>query len=368
MKIRVADWVKAIIVTGTIVLAFLVAGKVFNTIQIFAGALIIAYILTPLITYLEERKVHRYLAIAFAYVVFIAAIALALAVVVPLIVSQTRALSEGLPSYLKTLQELASKVSGLVEETGLSLYIDIDPQLLIGQAASIITEQLGKVISFIPSVLAFIIEGFLVLFISLYVLLAIPAMQRSIKGTLPDDETRVVYDDFNVTMRKDLNRYIVGLILVMITVGIMSGIAYWVIGIPYPLLLGIWAGITELVPYLGPALGVIPALIIALTVNPLTVVITLAVFLVIQTLENLAISPNILGAVGGLNPLVIILSLLAGAELGGILGLILAVPIVVFFSSLVAFTQQNFRYVRAKTGPDRITLRRGCPEERGPDS
>ena len=368
MNIRVADWMKAIIVTGTIVLTFLIAGRVYNTIQIFAGALIIAYILTPLVTYLEARKVHRYLAITFAYVVLIAAIALALAVVVPLIVTQVRGFGEGLPSYSKTLQNLASALSGLVEDTGLSLYVDIDPQLLVGQATTIIAEQLGNVISFIPSVLTSIVEGVLVLFISLYVLLAIPTMQRGIKSVLPDDEAKVVYDDFNVTMRKDLNRYIAGLILVMITVGIMSGIAYWVIGIPYPLLLGIWAGITELIPYLGPALGVIPALIIALTVSPLTVAITLAVFVAIQILESLVISPTILGALGRLNPLVVILSLLAGAELGGILGLILAVPIIVFVSSLVAFTQQNFRYLKSETGPDRITLHRGHPEESEADS
>lgn len=368
MNIRVADWVKAIILTGTIVLAFLVAGRVYSTIQIFVGALIIAYILTPLVTYLEARKVHRYLAIAFAYVVLIAAIALALAVVVPLIVTQTRGFSEGVPSYSKSLQNLAASVSGFVEETGLSLYVDIDPQLLVGQATSIITEQLGNVLLFIPSVLTSIVEGFLVLFISLYVLLAIPTMQRSIKNALPDNETRNVYDDFNITMRKDLNRYITGLILVMITVGIMSGIAYWVIGIPYPLLLGIWAGLTELVPYLGPALGVIPALIIALTVSPVTVAITLVVFVAIQILESLVISPTILGALGRLNPLVVILSLLAGAELGGILGLILAVPIVVVISSLVSFIEQNFQYVRTETGPDRITLRSESTAESEADS
>ena len=99
MNIRVADWVKAIVLTGTIVLVYLVAGRVSNTIQIFVGALIIAYLLSPLVTSLEERKVHRYIAIAFAYVVLMAIIALALAVVVPLIVSQARGFSEG-PSWV----------------------------------------------------------------------------------------------------------------------------------------------------------------------------------------------------------------------------------------------------------------------------
>ena len=368
MNIRIADWVKAIILTGAIVLAFLVASEVYSTIQIFAGALIIAYILTPLVTYLEARKVHRYLAIAFAYIVFIAGIALALAVVVPLIVMEARGFSEGLPSYSRSLQNLASTVGAFVDETGLSLYVDTDPRLLVGQATSIIAEQLGNVILFIPSVLTSIVEGFLVLFISLYVLLAIPTMQRSIKSLLPDNETRIVYDNFNITMRKDLNRYIAGLILVMVTVGVMAGIAYWVIGIPYPLLLGIWAGLTELIPYLGPTLGVIPALIVALTVSPITVVITLVVFVAIQILESLVISPTILGALGRLNPLVVILSLLAGAELGGILGLILAVPIVVFISSLVSFIEQNFQYVRTENEPDRITLRGKSPEEGEKDS
>lgn len=371
MNIRVADWAKAIIVTGAAVLLFLIAGRVYNTIQLLIGGVVIAYLLSPIVSFFEEKKAHRYIAILLAYIVFIAALALGLAVIVPLIAAQIRGFVTGLPVYVTTVQEQLRALSRLAERTGLSSYVDIDPQVVTGQLTTIIAEQLGNVVALIPPVLGFIVEGFLVLFISLYVLLAIPMMHRSIKRVLPDARDRDVYDRFNIDMRMNLNRYLTGLALVMMSVGILAGIAYWIVGLPYPLLLGIWAGITEVIPYLGPALGVIPALIIALTISPTTALVVLGVFAAIQALESVVLSPAILGSTNKLNPLVIILSLLAGAELGGIIGLLLSVPIVVFIASIIGFAQDNFEYVRSTTGPDRIKLRQrspaGEPEGEGAD-
>jgi len=130
------------------------------------------------------------------------------------------------------------------------------------------------------------------------------------------------------------------------------------VGLPFPALLGFWAGLTEIIPVLGPVLGAIPSIIVALTIKPILALYVVIVFIVIQQLENNVLAPFILGGTVGLNPLLIMFGIIAGGEIAGIVGIFLAVPVLVVVSNIIRFISHNFNYERVKDGPDRIIIRK----------
>jgi predicted PurR-regulated permease PerM len=139
-----------------------------------------------------------------------------------------------------------------------------------------------------------------------------------------------------------LGNYIRGQLLVCLVVGVLAYIGYRWIGLPYPLLLASSVAVFNVVPYLGPFLGAIPALLVALTISRKMVVSALIINLVIQMLEGNVISPQIVGRTLHLHPLLIIFALLVGGEVGGIWGMILAVP---FFAVCKVVVEHVTRYV-----------------------
>jgi predicted PurR-regulated permease PerM len=119
-----------------------------------------------------------------------------------------------------------------------------------------------------------------------------------------------------------------GQLLLMLVVGVLVAIGMAILGVPYALLLGVWAGITEFFPAIGPILGGLPGVILAFTTLGLVKgIIALVIYIVIQQLENHILVPRIMGKALGLSPVVIILSLLIGGQLLGFIGLIVAIPI-----------------------------------------
>jgi len=134
-----------------------------------------------------------------------------------------------------------------------------------------------------------------------------------------------------------VDSFIRGYLLVSVITGMMTGLALALLGMDFALMLGIFAGITNLIPYFGPLIGAVPAVALAMLVSKWLAIKVVIVFLVIQQLEASIISPKILGDRVGLHPLLIILVLLAGGQLFGLTGLILSVPVAAVLRVLLNF-------------------------------
>jgi predicted PurR-regulated permease PerM len=125
-----------------------------------------------------------------------------------------------------------------------------------------------------------------------------------------------------------MGNYLRGQLLLMLSIGVVIGIALAILGVPYPLLLGIWAGLMELFPYVGPVLGAVPGVFLAFTtLGMVKGLIALVIYLIVQQLENQFLAPKIMGKALGLSPVVIIFALLIGGKLFGLVGLLIAVPV-----------------------------------------
>ena len=160
-------------------------------------------------------------------------------------------------------------------------------------------------------------------------------------------------------------RYVKGQLLLGVAVGLASGLGVWILGwrvvniwpegAPYALLFGVWAGVTELIPYVGPWLGAFPPVLLALFHSPGAAIWVAVIYFTIQQLEGHILVPNIMGASLGVHPLVVIFAVLAGAQIAGILGMLAILPILAMIKHTMGF--YKFKLSRAPwIGDDGVTV------------
>lgn len=147
------------------------------------------------------------------------------------------------------------------------------------------------------------------------------------------------YHDYAVSsaekIKVKIGRWMQGQLLLMLIIFALDFLALHFLNVPYALILAILGGLLEIVPYLGPIISAVPAVIFGFLVSPLTGILVLAVYIVIQQVEGHIITPQVMKKALGLNPIVVILALLVGAKIGGVLGAILSVPITTAMSVFV---------------------------------
>jgi len=154
-----------------------------------------------------------------------------------------------------------------------------------------------------------------------------PRLQRYALAFLPLDRREGVRDGWN-DVEARLGLWVRGQLILMGTLGLATGVAYSLIGLPGSLLLAVWAAIAEVVPMVGPLIGAVPALLTATTISPGTVLLTLAVYIVLQLIEGNVLVPIVMRNAVGLSPFLVLVSILVGWTVGGPLGAVVAVPLV----------------------------------------
>jgi predicted PurR-regulated permease PerM len=152
-------------------------------------------------------------------------------------------------------------------------------------------------------------------------------LQRYALAFMPAHRRGGIRDAWN-EIEARLGLWVRGQLILMLTIGVGTGIAYSLIGLPAALLLALIAALTEVIPIVGPLIGAVPALLIASTVSPETVLITFGVYVLLQLIEGNVLVPMIMRNSVGLSPFLVLVSLLIGGAVAGILGAIVAVPIV----------------------------------------
>src|SRR5207249_9263308 len=187
-----------------------------------------------------------------------------------------------------------------------------------------------------------------VLVVSIYMLLDFPKLERRLERRFPP---RPGSESLVLRMERSLTSYVKGQALVSLIIGTSAGVGLWLFGVlgwlphgqKYALLFGAWVAITELIPYLGPWLGSIPPVVYAVVVHPISAVWVVLLFLAIHQVEGHVVVPNVMGSALRLHPLLVIFGLLAGAEIYGLPGIFVALPVLAagraaweFFSERVA--------------------------------
>lgn len=317
--------------TSTLV-RFILVLTGFWLLYILRDLLVLLFIVVILVAALSptvdrwSRFLTRAGATVLVFLLIFAAATLIFSLLIPPAVEQLRNLSQNLPLYADQFSR--TDTPGFIQST-ISVIRDNINQL---------TNQLGNIGNLIFAKTLGVISGLValltILVLTFYLLLQEDGIKKIYRGILPSH----LYHGFAETNRKvaiKLGAWLRGQLLLMILVGLFTTLGLAIIGSPYALTLGLWAGLTEAIPIIGPWLGAVPGVTVGFAENPLQGFMALLVYVVVQQLENAVLVPRIMSQAVGLNPVIVIITILIGAKLYGILGVIISVPIAATISVIV---------------------------------
>jgi predicted PurR-regulated permease PerM len=319
-------WLPIFKITITVMLPFIIAA-------------FISYLLHPVVETLHENYLPRWLAVLIIYTLFFGSVSVALYNGIPAVIHQLRDLTENAPRLANQYREWIGDIQDKTSTWPIALQERIDSSIVAVEVmldrALIRTVDLGMAI--INSAILFAI----IPFIAFYMLKDYEKIKKAVWYITPR-KWRQGGTLFLRDVDKSLGSYIRGQLLVCVIIGTFSALAFWFIELRYPLLLGLIVGITNIIPYFGPVIGAIPAIFIAATISGKMILFIIIIIGVLQFLEGNILSPFIVGKSLHMHPLVIMFSLLAGGEIGGVLGLIIAVPIMSILKVSLLHAKQHF--------------------------
>lgn len=329
---RHKTWRYAILGTLTVGMLLLLpwllrlAGPVLEIFEPFLIAVIVAYILNPLVAVFEKRRVSRGLAILLLYAIFFAFAFLAGVWTIPGLVTELQKLMEMLPEYTEQAQGFIRHLYSDYRRFNLpdSLRLALDENILLLQRAlqSLLERATGVLLGLFSHFFVLLLVPLLVY----YFLRDMEHLKRSLVALFPAryrQRALVAAGEIDAA----LGAYLRGLLLICFLVGLLTYLGLRLLGVEFALILGIIYGLTNIIPYFGPLIGALPAVFIALLDSPALALKVVGVMVAVQQLDSQLLSPQILGRSLGLHPLVVILALLAGGQLFGLPGLILGVPL-----------------------------------------
>jgi predicted PurR-regulated permease PerM len=293
-------------------------------------ALIFAAAVDPWVDRLEKYKFPRGVSILLIYLVLFSLLFLVVYLLIPPIITQVGQLAENFPLYYERVASLLdvlreySAEHGVLENIQRSLTNLRDN--LFGAASSIF----NVVVNIFGGIFSF----FVILVITFYLTVEESALKRTLIF-LPRK-----YQDFSLHLvnkvQEKIGQWLKGQLVLCLIIGLMTYVGLLILGVNYALVLALVAGIGELIPYIGPIISAVPAVFLAFTQSPVKALLVVILFVVIQQVENHILAPKVMQKAVGLNPIISIVALLIGAKIGGIVGIILAIPVATAISVVVS--------------------------------
>ncbi|MDA1477381.1 AI-2E family transporter [Bacillus changyiensis] len=287
-------------------------------------SIFISYLLLPITEWLHGKGLPRTLSILIIYILFFGGVGWALYKGIPIIMKQLTDLSEGIPifaaSYERMLDELHHHTDGWPD--GMHNRVD----KFVNQMEEFIANWVEHAIKSIRYVLDYLLIAIVIPFLVFYMVKDIETMKKAVWYLTPPS-WRKKGGEFIRDVDDSLGDYIRGQLFVCMAIGLGASLSFWFFDIPYPLILGLIIGATNVIPYFGPVIGAIPAVMIAAALSTKLVLIVVITILILQFIEGNILGPFVVGKSLHMHPIVIMLGLIAGSELAGISGMILAVPV-----------------------------------------
>jgi predicted PurR-regulated permease PerM len=293
-------------------------------------AIAVVYLLNPLVSALERRGVPRVAGAGIVYVLFLCIVALVVSLLVPVVTRQVGQVIDHFPDYLADGQAFVRDIAARFgQEPNFRLDAEqVREWLSASENRGTVTRYLTGLRSVTTSVISGLIIFVLGPVMAFYLLVDLPRLRRGAMALVPPgrrEEIKGLMDRIG----QAVGGFFRGQLLVALFVGVASSIGLWAIGLPFWLLVGMVAGIFNLVPLVGPFIAGGLAVIIALVSGePLKAVWAALVLLAVQQIDNHLISPNVMGRTVQLHPVVVMLALLVGASFAGLFGMLVVVPLV----------------------------------------
>ncbi|MBV8194552.1 MAG: AI-2E family transporter [Candidatus Dormibacteraeota bacterium] len=305
----------ALIVLSVLALVFLLS-RLVDIILVVVLAIVFAEGIRPLVRHLGTRGIAEPLGIVLVYVVLLGAFTGLAALLVQPIVSEATALAGNFPAYQK-------QILGFVNNLESQFHFSVNASSTVSGALGAAQQVLFTIASTIGQV---VVNFIVVLVVGFMWLVSSERLKRFVVDLFP-----VRYQPLAVDVIREVGFRTGGFLrataINALAVGVATGVASWILGLPSPILLGVFSGLIAIVPVVGAVLGVVPPTLIALTIGPLYAVLVLGVMLVIQLVDANTVVPMVMNRVVALPALAVVLALLIGGALAGVIGALLAVPV-----------------------------------------
>jgi predicted PurR-regulated permease PerM len=296
---------------------------------------------------LLSRIMPRGLAILLTLTTLLVMLVVAILVAIPVLIDQISGLIEDIPSLANEGDQLLRDILRPFQERGMvsedsDAVIDDLRTGAIERASQVAEGFLDNLLGAVTGIFDLVVKTFGIVFVAIYLLIDARRMKATFIRTAPPRyrrDAQILWEDFGAS----LSRYLGGLSISLLLQGILSGVALWLIGVPYPLLLGLWVSMTAIIPYLGAYLGAIPAIILGFYQSTTIGILTIVVYIVIQQLESNVLTPRIQGQAVRVHPILVLLTVIALSEIDGLRGAVFAVPLLAVTRVLFDFFSVRLR-------------------------
>lgn len=297
-------------------------------------AIIIVSAAGPLIDKLEAKKMNRILVVVLLYAFFALFFVVVVSMVVPVLSHEIRLIGTVLPQYLTGVNTFIQNITDLAA----TYHFEENVNQIFLNTSNAISNSFSSIFSNTIIFFSSIFKALVVFSLAFYMLIKQNGTRTFISAIVPKKEHREKIIGLVEKIQQKMGHWLVGQFFLMFIIFVLEFIALSALGVPFALVLALLGGLLEIIPYIGPLIAFIPAVLIAATVSPWTAVLVAVIYIAIQQMENHLIVPLLMKKAVGLNPIVIILALLIGAKLAGILGIILAVP----FAAAIKIVLEDF--------------------------
>lgn len=300
-------------------------------------SLFLAAALDSIVDRLQQHRIPRGVSVIGIYLVFFAVMVILISTLIPLVASQTLELATTVGVLISNLTQnqswlnlpYASNLKELLEQ----FFASVDQQTLISNLQSGL-EQVGRQLQNIAGntfgAIKVLFDGvfnaLIVMVITFFLIVDEKGFEKFLTSLFPSKHGKYIVEKSRA-VKENIGAWLRGQLKLMVLIGFVTFIALWLLGVEYALTLALIAGITELIPVVGPLIAMVPALLIGLNDSLSQTLWILVLYVVIQQLEGNLIVPMIMKQAVGLNPIIVIISMLIGFTFLGVLGVIIAVPV-----------------------------------------
>lgn len=304
----------------------------------------LAWLFDPLVTALRKKGVSRILGSIFVYIILLSFIYLLVRLMVPSITNQLNDLAQSVPTFINYLKDNIDSFFDNLNNLGDYNFTDIKISIYdsINNLSKSLTVDLPTtVMNVVTSIVSGGVNLLIGLLVGLYMLFDFDNVKKHLYSLIPKKYQRDTITLLN-KLNNNLKSYVHGTFLIMFILFVFQSVALSIAGLEAPMVFGLFCAITNVIPYVGPYIGGVPAVVVGLSISPMTGLFVLIAVVIAQTLESYFLQPVVMGKTMKLHPVTIMLGLLIFGHFFGIIGMILATPIISIFKTIFQFFNEKF--------------------------
>jgi predicted PurR-regulated permease PerM len=351
----VPRWVQLVLLPLSLIALWAVAKAAGKVLVIFIVAALIALILNPAVSLLQRVRLPRGLAVLAVYLAFFLTLSGIGLVLANPISNQVESFSRNVPSLVKKANKSLAEFQTTLNNNGVHVHFIKQGETALQTLQEKVVKGSSSIVSFGGGLLTEVVSaGFdvlLVFVLSVYMLLYGQRIGRLIRRYMPDGDGTPA-DDYPTLVQSAVARYVGGQLLFSLIMGATAGIALYIFGVlgifpdgrRYAVAFAVFYALMELVPYIGPIVGALPAVLIALFNEPISALWVALMFAALQQVEGHIVAPQIFGHTLRINPLLVIFALLLGLQLHGVVGALIALPILSILRETVVYLARHITF------------------------